>query len=131
MANGCFRLNILVFMVIKKYREFVFEKMKIIPLSDEDFEKIPVELGPKYKYFPETTNELKYTIKDHMNNDGCKCDLNDIDVSKITDMSFLFSKYDSKGIVIKDNLSDFNGDVSFWDVSHVKNMDYMFFLKII
>ena len=141
MANGCFRLNILVFMVIKKYREFVFEKMKIIPLSDEDFEKIPVEIGPKYKYFPKTKEELQSIIRERMDKDGNKCDLNDIDTSEIMDMSDLFrgqhlqyfngniSKWNVSKVESMDGMfcdSLFDGDISRWDVSNVKNMEKMF-----
>ena len=68
-----------------------------------------------YKYFPETKNELIDIIDKRIAKEGNKCDLNDIDVSKITDMSLLF------------NSSKFNGDISKWDVSNVKDMDSMFF----
>ena len=44
---------------------------------------------------------------------GYDADLNDIDTSEITDMSYMF------------NGSYFNGDISEWDVSNVKYMSYM------
>ena len=68
-----------------------------------------------YKYFPQTKEELKDIILKRIKSEGNKVDLNDIDVSNITDMSRLF----------KD--SDFNGDISKWDVSNVTNMRCMFF----
>ena len=67
-----------------------------------------------YKYFPETREELKNIIKERIKSEGNEVDLNDIDVSNITDMFRLF-----KG-------TDFNGDISEWDVSNVTNMSYMF-----
>ena len=97
------------------------EKMKIVPLSDKEFYKISDKL-----YCPETKYELRSMIYERMKKEGKKCDLNDIDISKITDMSYLFSKYDSKNDIIKYNISGFNGDISGWDVSNVTDMSFMF-----
>ena len=44
----------------------------------------------EYKYFPQTTEELQDIIEQRIGQEGNEVDLNDIDVSKITDMSFLF-----------------------------------------
>ena len=68
-----------------------------------------------YKYFPQTKEELKDIISQRIKQEGNDVDLNDIDVSNITDMSYLF-----KG-------TDFNGDISNWDVSNVTNMSFMFY----
>ena len=68
-----------------------------------------------YKYFPQSKEELKSIIKTRIKTEGNKVDLNDIDVSNITDMSALFEG------------TDFNGDVSNWDVSNVTNMRGMFY----
>ena len=79
-------------------------------------EKILINKNSKiaYNYHPKTKDELKDIIKQKIESEGNKCDLNDIDTSSITDMSHLF----------KD--SDFNGDISKWDVSNVTNMISMF-----
>ena len=68
-----------------------------------------------YKYFPKTKEELKNIIKQRIKSEGNEVDLNDIDVSKITDMSYLFEG------------TAFNGDISNWDVSNVENMSNMFY----
>ena len=58
--------------------------------------------------------ELLRLIDQRIEKQGPNCDLNDIDVSKIDDMSGLF--YESK----------FNGDISEWNVSRVQSMSSMF-----
>ena len=67
-----------------------------------------------YKYFPKTKKALKDIILQRIKEEGKEVDLNDIDVSKITDMTSLFEG------------TDFNGDISEWNVSNVKNMSGMF-----
>ena len=66
-------------------------------------------------YSPKTKKELKEIINQRIKEEGNEVDLNDIDVSKITDMSRLFEDL------------DFNGDISKWNVSNVTNMDSMFY----
>ena len=70
-----------------------------------------------YSCQPKTRDELKKIIKDRISKEGPNCDLNDIDVSKITNMYDLFYN------------SDFMGDISKWDVSNVTKMSSMFFLS--
>lgn len=57
---------------------------------------------------------LKKIIREEIKLNGNKSDLNHIDVSKITDLSYLFDG------------SNFTGDISKWDVSNVKNMTRTF-----
>ena len=92
-----------------------------------------------YKYFPQTKEELKEIIGKRIKDGGNEVDLNNIDVSKITDMSELFVETDFNGDISKWNVSNvtnmygmfyecesFNQDISTWDVSNVTNMDEMF-----
>ena len=88
---------------MKSLNQFIQEKL-IIENSEND-----------YGYQPKTKEELQEIIKQRIAKEGNKADLNDIDVSHITDMSGLF------------NGSEFNGDISQWDVSNVKNMSNMFY----
>jgi len=71
-----------------------------------------------YKFFPKDKKELQKIIKSQIYKYGNAVDLNNIDTSKITDMSDLFLK------------SKFNGNISNWDVSNVINMSYMFYKSI-
>ena len=69
-----------------------------------------------YSCQPKTKKELEKIIEDRISKEGPNCDLNDIDTSLITDMSFLFYK------------SKFSGDISKWDVSNVvTTMHAMFY----
>ena len=67
-----------------------------------------------HSHRPTSIEELKFIIYDRIDKEGLECDLNDIDTSLITDMSWLFY------------CTDFNGDISGCDVSNVKNMEGMF-----
>ena len=58
--------------------------------------------------------ELRAHIKHRIEEQGPNCDLNDLDVSRIKDMSFLFHDL------------PFNGDISGWDTSNVESMRGMF-----
>ena len=67
-----------------------------------------------YNYHPKTKVELIKIVDQLIKERGKDADLNDIDTSEITDMYQLF--YDSK----------FNGDISGWNVSNVKDIGRMF-----
>ena len=58
--------------------------------------------------------ELRRLINQRIEELGPNCDLNDIDVSGITNMSHLFYR------------SKFNGDISKWNTSKVEDMREMF-----
>ena len=96
-----------------------------------------------YSCQPKTRSELKEIIKDRISKEGPNCDLNDIDVSLITDMSGLFyvskftgdiSGWDVSNVTKMSSMffmSKFNGDISKWNVSSVEDMDYMFFCSFL
>ena len=84
-------------------------------------ERLHITSKQQYTCQPTTCDELRNIIFQRIKEDGNECDLNDIDVSKITDMTNVFDGYRNK--IIK----NFNGDISLWDVSNVKNMSYMFY----
>ena len=78
-----------------------------------------------YKYKPKTKKELIEAIEEEIYYEQGKryepnwqADLNCIDTSLITDMSYLFSK--------EYKLDKFNGDISNWNASNVTNMESMF-----
>ena len=85
-----------------------------------------------YNYYPETTDELIDCIKEKIEKEGLgtkdkPLDLNDIDTSKITDMSNLFNNFGSYGIKLKRLSKNGYFDISDWNVSNVKNMHTMFY----
>ena len=103
-------------------------------------EKILINKNSKiaYNYHPKTKDELKDIIDKRIESEGNECNLNDIDISNITDMSFLFAHSHFNGNISKWNVSNvtnmesmfahskFNGDISNWDVSNVTNTTYIF-----
>ena len=60
-------------------------------------------------------NHLKELIKVEIEKHGYEADLNHIDTSSVTDMSFMFYR------------SNFNGDISEWGTSSVTDISYMFY----
>lgn len=69
----------------------------------------------EYNYHPKHKPELIKLISELLDERGNEADLNDIDTSKIDDMSNLFSSF-----------TKFNGDISLWDTSKVTTMLGMF-----
>ena len=88
---------------MKQINKYILERLRINK-----------DIGNHYNYQPKTRDELKELVYKLINERGNKADLNDIDTSEITDMHALFYK------------SEFNGDISEWDVSNVEDMDYIF-----
>ena len=89
---------------MKHINTYINEKLKISKATRK----------VKHTLFPKTKDELMEMIKKEIKQNGNECSLNHIDVSEITNMSFIFY------------LSEFNGDISQWDVSNVTNMASMF-----
>lgn len=81
---------------------------------------------------------LNILVHDAIESHGLKCNLNHIDVSNILDMSALFKNTQFDGDISLWNVSsvvcmnqifsnsNFNGDISKWDTSRVQNMRWMF-----
>ena len=84
--------------------EYIIKKRLDKPIDSEDH----------CIYFPKTKQELINNIKECF--DSKNYDLNCIDTSEITDMSYLFK-----------NIRSINFDVSNWDVSNVEDMTCMFY----
>ena len=94
---------------MKEIVKFIKEGLKITS-------KTKVNERPKYNYHPKTKRKLKYLLKQLIEERGNEGNFNDIDTSKITDMSYLFYYIDK-----------FNGDISNWEVSNVIDMSFMFY----
>ena len=83
---------------------------------------LSVEIAEEYlKYHPKTKDELRKLIEKLLNERGKNANLNDIDVSNITDMSNLFEK------VLLRYRKPIKLDLSSWDTSNVTDMQCMFY----
>ena len=91
---------------MKEITKYIKEGLKITSKTKVD----------KYNYQPKTKRELHNLLNQLIEERGNEGDFNDIDTSKITDMSDLFYYMDK-----------FNGNISKWDVSNVTEMSSMFY----
>ena len=113
---------------MKQLTTYIIEKLKI----NKD--------SIKYHYYSKNKKELRSLIQKLLEERGNDADLNDIDVSDITDMSKLFYGLDPHNIDISEwdvsnvtnmesifeRCKNFNSDLSKWDVSNVKYMGHIF-----
>lgn len=90
------------------------------------------------KITAQNKEHLKKIIDREMLIFGTECDLNHVDISLVKDLSELFKESEFNGNISKWNVSHvvnmehlfndskFNGDISNWDTSNVENMHAMF-----
>ena len=114
---------------MKRLNKYIIERLK---LSKND-------KSQEYNYHPNTRDELQELVDKLIDERGEDANLNDIDTSEITDMSYLFSNINFTGDISQWDVSNvtnmramfshskFNGDISQWDVSNVTNMKSMFY----
>ena len=60
--------------------------------------------------------QLRDIIQERIDKYGNDCDLNDLDISLVTDLSYLFYLF-----------PEFNGNISNWNTSNVLNFSFMFY----
>jgi surface protein len=90
------------------------------------------------KITPQNKEELEALIEKEMETHGINVDLNHIDISLMTNLSFLFfdspfngniSKWNTSNVTDMESMfefSSFNGDISNWNVSKVEDMFHLF-----
>ena len=115
---------------MKQINKYIVERLHI----NKDIES--------YNYHPKSRKKLKELVNKLIKEHGNDANLNDIDTSEITDMSYMFGYSEFNGDISNWNVSNVkymlsmfykskftgkNGDLSNWDVSNVKNMNYMFY----
>ena len=77
-------------------------------------------------YKPKDKDNLKELLKRMIEVRGDEGDFNDIDTSDIKDMSSLFETNEYRNTKFDQLCKKFNGDITGWNVSRVKNMRAMF-----
>ena len=78
----------------------------------------------KHMYTPDNVDELYKILENKLSKDK-NANLNDIDVSKITDMCYYHEDTGYYGLFFR--LDPHKIDISEWDVSNVHDMSYMFY----
>jgi len=115
---------------MKEIVKYILEKLVVSKASKQT----------SYSCQPNTKVELKKILEERLKKDK-SCDLNDIDVSLIEDMSYLFcyldphnidiSQWDVSRVTKMTNMfyrcHNFNCDLSQWDMSSVEYTNYMFY----
>ena len=116
---------------MKQLITYISEKLHL----DKDTK---IEADYHYHYYPENRVELKSLVNKLIKERGNDADLNDIDVSKVTNMQNMFESSKFNGDISEWNVSNvkdmcgmfykskFNRDISEWNVSNVKDMSFMF-----
>lgn len=107
---------------MKSFDDYILEKNEFIFGGEGNLRG--TEFTPQIKFTPKDKDELRALMKKLRNERGECGDFNDIDVSGLTDMSELF--YSKSPVSPEFALELFNGDISLWDTSNVKNMRSMF-----
>ena len=93
-------------------------------LNNYILEKLNIkDIKRQYNYFPKTKEELRKILEERLKDDK-DADLNDIDVSEITNMGY---KGFLKDCGLFEGLDPHDIDISRWDVSKVRDMSAMFF----
>ena len=119
---------------------YLYDKNKIITPEEQNYLKSRINSHEYGIFRIYENNDLPKLVWIFVDIAGNNCDLNCIDVSRITNMSFLFhiyarhfngdiSKWDVSNVTNMQAMfsdTDFNGDISKWDVSNVTNMHCMF-----
>ena len=119
---------------------YLYDKNKIITPEEQNYLKSRINSHEYGIFRIYENNDLPKLVWIFVDIAGNNCDLNCIDVSRITNMSFLFhiyarhfngdiSKWDVSNVTNMQAMfsdTDFNGDISKWDVSNVINMHCMF-----
>lgn len=103
---------------MKPIKKYISEKLV---LNKDTFKR------PEIKNHPETAQDLKDIIvhKIRNNNNSETLDLNDIDVSEITDMRLLFNVPKIRAALHDYNIKKI--DINYWNTKNVTNMSYMFY----
>ena len=122
--------------VYSRFFDILEKPYKTITQGDKEFIELLTLTDNFYKV--QSKDILISIIEKYIKIFGDNCNLNWIDVSNITDMSYIFYNSKFNGDISQWNVSNvtnmqgmfsnskFNGDISQWNVSNVTNMEKMF-----